>query len=101
MSHKQVLIVRTSCNLDLIPPLGALHVASAIRNAQTRNDYSIKIVDCVYDRLDDDTFVELLGALAPDFIMSEHILVHSPQRMQFSSFLGKRLSLTPRSAATC
>jgi anaerobic magnesium-protoporphyrin IX monomethyl ester cyclase len=69
VSCKKVLIVRTSCTLDLIPPLGALHVASAIRNAETLGDYSIKIVDCVYDRLDDESFVELLGAFAPDFIM--------------------------------
>ena len=56
MEKKNILLIRTTNSKGIIPPLGLLYIASAIR--KKFKGCNIKIIDFIYEKLNDDRFIK-------------------------------------------
>jgi len=69
MKKINILLVRTTNVEDLIPPLGLLYIASIIQNKYKSDGCQIKLIDYMYEGLDDDIFTKIVLEFSPDFIL--------------------------------
>ncbi|MBP7216894.1 MAG: radical SAM protein [Candidatus Omnitrophica bacterium] len=88
---KNILLIRTTNQEKIIPPLGLLYVASAIRAWSRNHPCTIRIVDFTAERLDANSFVRIVQEFAPD------IVGLSSLDSEYAQF--KRISLLVREAA--
>lgn len=90
MKKRNILLIRTTDSQILIPPLGLLYIASAIRNRD--NEDNIKIIDFMCERLDDSEFTKKILDFSPD------IIGFSSLNPEFTLF--KKLCILSRQTAT-
>jgi len=75
---KRLLLLRTTNNKDIIPPIGLLYIAAVVRKYCTSFEWNIKIIDFIADRLNQDSLTETFLEYSPNVIGISSLISELP-----------------------